>query len=99
METNASFWEAVRGAAASLHSSKLRSFLTLLGIILATTTLIAVMAVINGMNHYIAENVSDMGANFHRFKIWVAAQRITIHRPWGRRPATPLHRWRKSAPR
>ena len=68
MESNASFWEAVRGAAASLHSSKLRSFLTLLGIILATTTLIAVMAVINGMNHYIAENVSDMGADGFRVR-------------------------------
>ncbi len=66
MQSNASFWEAVRGAAASLRSSKLRSFLTLLGIILATTTLIAVMAVINGMNRYIAENVSDMGADGFR---------------------------------
>src|SRR5437899_4091401 len=66
MASNASFWEAVLGAAASLRSSKLRSFLTLLGIILATTTLIAVMSVINGMNHYIAENVSDMGADGFR---------------------------------
>src|SRR5579862_9190622 len=66
MESTASFWEAVRGAARSLQSSKLRSFLTLLGIILATTTLIAVMSVINGMNHYIAQNVSDMGADGFR---------------------------------
>jgi putative ABC transport system permease protein len=66
MQSNASFWEAVLGAAASLRGSKLRSFLTLLGIILATTTLIAVMSVINGMNHYIAENVSDMGADGFR---------------------------------
>jgi putative ABC transport system permease protein len=53
-------------AADSLRSSKLRSFLTLLGIILATTTLIAVMSVINGMNAYIAENVSNMGADGFR---------------------------------
>lgn len=53
-------------AADSLRSSKLRSFLTLLGIILATTTLIAVMAVINGMNLYIANNVSNMGADGFR---------------------------------
>src|SRR5512141_516623 len=66
MKSNASFWEAVRGAAASLDSNKLRSFLTLLGIILATTTLIAVMSVINGMNRYIAENVSNMGADGFR---------------------------------
>src|SRR6266853_4317447 len=66
MAQTASFREATAVAAASLRSSKLRSFLTLLGIILATTTLIAVMAVINGMNHYIAENVSDMGADGFR---------------------------------
>jgi putative ABC transport system permease protein len=63
---NASFAEAARVAADSLRSSKLRSFLTLLGIILATTTLIAVMSIINGMNAYIAENVSDMGADGFR---------------------------------
>jgi len=53
-------------AAASLASSKLRSFLTLLGIILATTTLIAVMSVIHGMDVYIAETVSDMGVDGFR---------------------------------
>src|ERR1035441_10018854 len=57
MRTNASFGEAVTGAALSLRGSKLRSFLTLLGIILATTTLIAVMYV------YVAHNVSSMGAD------------------------------------
>jgi len=63
MNTGASFWEAIAGAVASLRSSKLRSFLTLLGIILATTTLIAVMSVIEGMDRYVAQNVSDMGAD------------------------------------
>ncbi|HOL70182.1 MAG TPA: ABC transporter permease [Bryobacteraceae bacterium] len=63
MHGTASFGEAIRVAMASLRSSKLRSFLTLLGIILATTTLIAVMSVINGMNVVIATQVSDMGAD------------------------------------
>ena len=53
---------------ASLRASKLRSFLTLLGIILATTTLIAVMSVIKGMNLYIANQVSDMGADGFRVR-------------------------------
>jgi putative ABC transport system permease protein len=66
MNTHASFWEAVKGAVQSLRGSKLRSFLTLLGIILATTTLIAVMSVINGMDVYIAQNVSSMGADGYR---------------------------------
>src|ERR1051326_704986 len=66
MTSHASFWEAVKGAVHSLRSSKLRSFLTLLGIILATTTLIAVMSVISGMDVYIAEHVSMMGADGYR---------------------------------
>ncbi len=59
MRSSAAFREAVSIALRSLHSSKLRSFLTLLGVILATTTLIAVMALIEGMNRYIAERISD----------------------------------------
>jgi putative ABC transport system permease protein len=66
MSTHASFWEAVTGAVHSLRGSKLRSFLTLLGIILATTTLIAVTSVISGMDRYIADNVSQMGADGYR---------------------------------
>jgi putative ABC transport system permease protein len=66
MASNASFGEAVSVAAASLRGSKLRSFLTLLGIILATTTLIAVMSVIHGMDQYIAQQVSDMGGDGFR---------------------------------
>jgi putative ABC transport system permease protein len=76
MKSNASFGEAVTGAALSLRGSKLRSFLTLLGIILATTTLIAVMSVIDGMNRYVAQNVSSMGAD--GFKI----RRIVMMGVW-----------------
>jgi len=66
MLSGASFLEAIRIAFDSLRASKLRSFLTLLGIILATATLIAVMSVIHGMDIYIAQNVSDMGADGFR---------------------------------
>jgi putative ABC transport system permease protein len=62
----ASFWEANRIALDSLWKSKLRTVLTLLGIILATTTLITVTAFIHGMNLYIADKVSDMGADGFR---------------------------------
>ena len=66
MNAGASFGESISVAVASLRSSKLRSFLTLLGIILATSTLIAVMSVIRGMDLYIADAVSSMGANGFR---------------------------------
>ena len=49
-----------------MRSSKLRSFLTLLGIILATTTLIAVISMIHGMDVFIANTVSNMGSDGFR---------------------------------
>jgi putative ABC transport system permease protein len=63
MTGTASFREAAAIAVDSLRGSKLRSFLTLLGIILATTTLIAVMSMIHGMDIYIADNLTDMGTD------------------------------------
>src|SRR6476659_6718547 len=63
---NSAFWEATLIALDSLRKNKLRSFLTLLGIILATTTLIGVTALIHGMDVYVAEKVSDMGSDGFR---------------------------------
>ena len=53
--------EAAKVALDSLRGSKLRSFLTLLGLILSTTTLISVMAIIHGMDVYVAKAASSMG--------------------------------------
>src|SRR5947208_473219 len=61
------FWVAME----ALRSHKLRSFLTLLGVVIATTTLIVVMSIVNGMNVYIAEHIANLGANtfvLHQFK-------------------------------
>ncbi len=41
----------------------MRSFLTLLGVVIATTTLIVVMSIINGMNLYISDHIANLGAN------------------------------------
>jgi putative ABC transport system permease protein len=61
------FWVPVReafwNALGELRSHKLRSFLTLLGVVIATTTLIVVMSVVNGMNLYIATKIANLGAN------------------------------------
>jgi putative ABC transport system permease protein len=61
------FWIALE----ELRSHKLRSILTLLGIVIATTTLIVVMSVVNGMNVYIATKIANLGTNtfvLHQFK-------------------------------
>lgn len=47
----------------TMRSHKLRSFLMLLGIILSVSTLILVVALINGTNRYIAERVANMGSD------------------------------------
>jgi len=66
VKSQASFFEAAAVALDSLRNSKLRSFLTLLGIILSTTTLISVMAVIHGMDVVVATSASTMGTEGFR---------------------------------
>jgi len=55
--------ETFRIALDTLRAHKLRTFLTLLGVILAVTTLVAVMSVLNGLNVYVADKVANLGAN------------------------------------
>jgi putative ABC transport system permease protein len=76
--------ETMRLALDALRAHKLRSFLTLLGVILAVATLVAVMSVVSGMNFYVADRIANLGANVFivdRFGIitsqdaWVKAQK------------------------
>jgi len=63
--------EAFRLAIESLNAHKLRSFLTLLGVVIATSTLIVVMSVVNGMNLYIADHIANLGTHtfvLHQFQ-------------------------------
>ncbi len=57
------FYETFKLSLDALRAHKLRSFLTLLGVILAVTTLVFVMSVIAGLNLYVAERVANLGAN------------------------------------
>jgi putative ABC transport system permease protein len=76
--------ETFRLALDALRAHKLRSFLTLLGVILAVTTLVGVMSVVAGLNFYVADRVANLGANTYvvdRFGIitsqdaWIKAQK------------------------
>jgi len=62
-ETSVALRETFRIALDTLRAHKLRTFLTLLGVILAVTTLVAVMSVLNGLNLYVADKVANLGAN------------------------------------
>jgi putative ABC transport system permease protein len=55
------FLEGVRMALGAIRANVLRSFLTLLGIIIGITAIISVIAIINGLNLYVAENLSNFG--------------------------------------
>ncbi|MFQ5695790.1 MAG: ABC transporter permease [Terriglobia bacterium] len=55
--------EAFRLSLASLASRKLRSALTLLGLIIAVTSLILVMTLIQGANTYVQEKLANLGTN------------------------------------
>jgi putative ABC transport system permease protein len=62
-QTSVALQETLRLALDTLRSHKLRTFLTLLGVILAVTTLVSVMSVLNGLNLYVATKIANLGAN------------------------------------
>jgi len=81
--------ETMRLALDTLRAHKLRSFLTLLGVILAVATLVAVMSVVEGLNLYISDRVANLGANVFvvdrfgvitSFEAFVKAQRRPVLR-------------------
>jgi putative ABC transport system permease protein len=55
--------EPVGVALETLRAHKMRSFLMLLGIILSVSTLIVVVALISGVDRYIADRVANLGSN------------------------------------
>lgn len=55
--------EPIGVALETLRAHKMRSFLMLLGIILSVATLIVVIALISGVNLYIANKVANLGSN------------------------------------
>jgi putative ABC transport system permease protein len=57
------FKEAVKIALQSLWANKLRSILTLLGVVIAVTSVIAVVTLVNGANTYVTTKFSSYGAD------------------------------------
>jgi putative ABC transport system permease protein len=55
--------EAIRLALQSLWANKLRSVLTLLGVVIGISSVIAVVTFVNGINSYMAEKVFNLGAD------------------------------------
>ena len=55
--------EAIRIALQSLWANKLRSVLTLLGVVIGVSAVIAVVTFVNGINGYVAEKIFNLGAD------------------------------------
>ncbi len=55
--------EAIAVALGTLRAHKLRSFLTLLGVIISVCTLVAVVAMVQGVNTYVGSKIARLGSN------------------------------------
>jgi putative ABC transport system permease protein len=57
------FVEAIRIALQALWANKLRSVLTLLGVVIGVAAVIAVVTFVSGINGYVAEKIFNLGAD------------------------------------
>jgi putative ABC transport system permease protein len=57
--------ETLRIAATALRAHKMRSFLTLLGVIIGVMTVVTVVAIISGLNNYISEKVFQLNPDVY----------------------------------
>jgi len=64
-----SFADVLTTALAQIRANKLRSFFTTLGIIVSVTFLVAVIAIIQGMNAYVTENISNALIGQNTFQV------------------------------
>src|SRR5438094_8480010 len=62
-------YEALRLALQTVWGHKLRSFFTLLGVIVSVAFLIAVVAVIQGMNAYVRERIAGAIVGVNAFQV------------------------------
>jgi putative ABC transport system permease protein len=77
--------ESIRMAFETLRANKLRSGLTILGIVIGVTSVIAISSVINGINNRVEDFVSSLGSNV----FWI------FHLPFGLQQPTTEQLTRK----
>ena len=63
------FADVIFTALSQLKENKLRSFFTLLGIIVSVTFLVAVVAIIQGMNSYVSNNLAGALIGQNTFQV------------------------------
>ncbi len=66
-------------ALSALRAQKLRSFLTLLGVIIGVSSVIAVMSLVEGLNQYVSKQLTSSGSNvFTVDRVGVVLDRLTL---------------------
>jgi putative ABC transport system permease protein len=63
IKTSMTFGEAVRIATSSLWAHKMRTVLTLLGVVIGVSAVIAVVSLVSGLNRYVADKIFNLGAD------------------------------------
>ena len=63
------FEDVLSVALGQIRANKLRSFFTLLGIIVSVGFLVAVVAIIQGLNAYVKENIADAAIGVNTFQV------------------------------
>src|SRR5262245_49685770 len=74
------FAEAARIALSSLRANKLRSFLTVLGILIGVSSVIAIVAITQGLDRYMADKVLELGSG--TFAVQKMPDIITSREQW-----------------
>ncbi len=83
------FKEAVKIALQSLWANKLRSVLTLLGVVIGVTSVIAVVTLVNGANTYVTTKFASYGADV--FTVSKMPRIITSSQDYQRYPEAQEH--------
>ena len=74
--------EAIRISLGSLWANKLRSVLTLLGVVIGVAAVIAVVTFVNGINGYVGEKIFNLGADV--FIVFKVSPAVTVVVPSAR---------------
>ena len=88
-------WEAVILAMQQLRSEKLKSFFSLIGVILGVMFLIVVVTIIEGLDRYVREEVTSQvfGVSTVTLRRWPEVDINTDEERWRRRMRAPRLRY------
>lgn len=82
------FWEFIKLAFTALWANKLRSILTMLGIIIGVASVILLISIGTGLQAYITETFTSLGSN----TVFILPGKVDFRSAGGGRPLTPINK-------